>query len=126
VSASRLKWFGTGFLHDNGHRLEIVAPDLLVREAAIPLSGRDPGVTEEILDRGKLRLSIEHVSGHRVTQVMTGDREAGLPGVVFHAFLDPADRERMATVGAFFGRFGESKRRREMRPEGTLGAHLRP
>ena len=50
-------------------------------------------MTEKVLDRRQLRLSIQHVSGHRRAQVMTGDREAGLPGVVFHTLLD--------TVGIF-------------------------
>jgi len=102
-------------LHDNCHCLEVVTSDLLVREAAIPLSGRDPGVAEEVLDRCQLRLGIEHVSGHRMAQVMTADREAGLPGVVFHALLDPADRKRLAAVGAFFD---------EKDPRGKIGSNL--
>ena len=70
------------------------------------MSGRDPGVTEEILDRCELRLSIEHVRGHRMAQVMTTDREAGSRGVVFHALLDPADR-----VFTRPSHFGESRAR---------------
>ena len=74
--SSRFKYFDASFLHDNCHGLEVVTSDLLVREAAIPLSGRDPGVTEEVLDRCQLRLSIEHVSGHRMAQ-NCGRRDAG-------------------------------------------------
>ncbi len=49
------------------------------------MSGGNPGVAEEVRDRCHLRLSIEHVDGHRLAQVVTGNGEAargayGAPG----------------------------------------------
>ena len=77
-------------LHHLGNRLLVVPLDLEIGHLAIALRGLDPGVSQEILDRHQVRIGIEQLRSHRVTQLMTAYFQSGFLGVVLHAFLDSA------------------------------------
>jgi hypothetical protein len=49
-----------------------------------------------MLDRHQIRIGIEQLSGHGVSQLMTADIHSGFPGVVLHSFLDSAHRHGIA------------------------------
>jgi hypothetical protein len=51
---------------------------------------------QEILDRCKIRVSIEKLRGHGVAKPMTGNPQPALSGIRFHPLLDPSHRERFS------------------------------
>ena len=71
-------------LHHLGNRLLVVPLDLEIGHLAITLRGLDAGMTQEILDRHQVRIGIEQLCGHRVTQLMAAYFQSGFPGVVLH------------------------------------------
>ena len=83
-------------LHHPGNGLVVVPLHFEVRHLAIALRGFDSGVTQEVLDRHQIRIGIEQLGGHGVTQLMAAYFHSGLPGVMLHAFLDGAHRHGIA------------------------------
>jgi hypothetical protein len=53
-------------LHHLGNCLLVVPLDFEIGHLAIALRRLDPGVAQEVLDRHKIRIGIEQLSGHRV------------------------------------------------------------
>ncbi len=49
-------------------------------------------------DRHQIRIGIEPLRGHGVSQLMAADIHSGFPGVVLHSFLDSAHRHGIALV----------------------------
>ena len=57
---------------------------------------------EEVLDGDHLGLSIEQLGGHGMPEVVTGDLEPGLSGIVLHSFLDTPNRYGFSFVRTLF------------------------
>ena len=59
-------------LQNHLHRLVIISLDFEVGNARIPLCGFDSGVSQQILDGDKVRISIDQLGSHGVAKMMTG------------------------------------------------------
>ena len=101
VALSRAKCTRRCPLDDDFHCFEVVYPHALVAQAAVPLGGRDPAMTEEILNRLQPCTSVEHLIRPGVAQRVTGYRQGGLLRVVFNPLLEPTDRKRLTAMDAF-------------------------
>jgi len=101
VALSRAKCTGRCPLDDDFHCFEVVYPHALVAQAAVPLGGRDPAVTEEVLNGLQPCTSVEHLIRPGVAQRVTGYRQASLLRVVLDPLLEPTDRKRLAPMEAF-------------------------
>ena len=78
-------------LHDDLHGLEVIPSYFRVGYPAVTLGGSDGVVPQEILDRRKSGVSIQHLRSHRMAKMVTGDFQVCSAGIIFHPFLDPTD-----------------------------------
>jgi hypothetical protein len=62
-----------------------------VRYPAVTLHGSDGVVPQKILDRREIGVGIQHLCGHRMAKMVTGDFQVCSAGIIFHPFLDAAD-----------------------------------
>ena len=53
-----------------GHGTVVITSHLLVGHPAVLLGSFDTGMAQKVLDGDKIRISIEHLSGHSVAQLM--------------------------------------------------------
>ena len=101
VALSRAKCTGRSPFDDDRHCLEVVYPHALVAQAAVPLGGRDPAMTEEVLNGLQPGTGVEHLIRPGVAQRVTRYRQASLLRVVLDPLLEPTDRKRLAPMEAF-------------------------
>jgi hypothetical protein len=52
-------------------------------------------VVLKILDRREIGVGIQHLCGHRMAKMVTGDFQVCSPGIIFHPFLDAASGYRL-------------------------------
>ncbi len=64
------------------------------------MGGLDAAVAEEFLDGDQVGIGIEHLGGHGVPQLVTGDFQTKRTGVGFQAFLYAAHRYGLSLVAA--------------------------
>jgi len=58
-------------------------------------------VPQKILDRNQIRVGIQKLRRHRMTELMTGNIQSGLARIVLHPFLNPPNRDRLPFAGSF-------------------------
>ena len=90
AEVSRLHRVGCPFHYDL-HGFEVIPSYFRVRYPAVPLCGSDGVVPQEILDRREIGIGIQHLCGHRMAKMMTGDSQVRFVGIILHPFLDAAD-----------------------------------
>ena len=84
------------------HRLVVIPAHLLIRHPAIALGCSDVGVAQKVLDSHQISIGVEHLGGHGVPKLVAGDLKAGLVRVVFHAMLDTANVQWLASKASLF------------------------
>ena len=84
-------WVADPSLHDHLHRIEVIPLYFEIRYPAIPLGGLYIAVPKKILDGAEIGIRIEQLRGHRVPEMMTGNPELRLTGIILHALLYAAN-----------------------------------
>ncbi len=59
-------------------------------------------MAKQLLDGNDIGAIIEQLGSHRMTMLMTGDRNTTLLRVLLHRLLDASHRKRLSLVAAFF------------------------
>ena len=88
-------------LHDNLHCFEVIPSYFRVRYPAVTLRGSDGVVPQKILDRREIGVGIQHLCGHRMAKMMTGDSQVRFVGIILHPFLDAANGYRLSSKRPF-------------------------
>ena len=102
ITSSRAMWVADPSLHDHLHRVEVISLYFEIRYPAIPLGGFYVTVPEKILDGAQIGIRIEQLRGHRVPEMMAGNSEVRLTGVIFHTLLDAANGDGVPGTGPLF------------------------
>ena len=101
-------WVADPSLHDHLHRVEVIPLYFEIRYPAIPLGGLYITVPEKILDGAEIGIRVEQLRGHRVPEMMAGNPEFRLMGIILHPLLYAAggDQEKSsAPAGSAKPRF---------------------
>ena len=87
-------------LQDFLHGFVVVPAHFLVRYLRVSLGGSDAAVAKQILDGDDVRISVEHLRGKGVPQLVAADVDAGLFCIMLHAVLNAAHLYRLAFKAA--------------------------
>ena len=75
---------------------------LEIGHLAIPRSGLDPAVAEDVLARDQIRVCIEQLRCHGMAQGAAEYLHSGLLGKVFTAFLHASNGDSLTSIGTLF------------------------
>ena len=102
ITSSRAMWVADPSLHDHLHRIEVISLHFEIRYPAIPLGRLYIAVPKKILDGAEIGIRIEQLRGHRVPEMMTGNPEFRLTGIILHTLLYAANGDGISRTGPFF------------------------
>ncbi len=95
-------WVANPSLHNHLHRVEVIPLYFEIRYPAIPLGGLHIAVPEKILDGAEIGIRVEQLRGHRVSEMVTGNPEFRLAGIILHTLLYAANGDGIACTSPLF------------------------